>query len=137
LGNNGLSLNSIIEIENSENGEKFIPAKSISARGLRLEFAEQIFKDGHYLIKNSNETISAMAFNYNRKESSLNYLSNNELKSKLEESVIKNASVISDIESNFSEIFDEVQNGKQLWKLCVLLALLFILTEILIARFWK
>ncbi|MDB4584757.1 BatA domain-containing protein, partial [Draconibacterium sp.] len=63
--NNRLSLNSTIEIENSENKEKFIPSKSISNRGLRLEFADQIFTDGHYLIKNDNETISAMAFNYN------------------------------------------------------------------------
>ncbi len=135
--NENINLNSFIEIENVENGEKFIPSKSVSSRGIRIEFAEQISEAGHYLVQNDNTILSVMAFNYNRKESDLRYFDNSELEEKLEMLQLKNATVISDVKSNFSDIFDEIQNGKQLWEFFILLALTFILIEVLIARFWK
>ena len=135
--NKNINMSSSIEIEKLESGEKFIPANSSSIRGTRLEFAGQITDAGHYLVHNDNSTISAMAFNFDRKESDLRYYNNSELKDEFEMLQLKNASLVTDVESNFSEIFDELQNGKQLWKLFVLLGLLFILVEVLIARFWK
>jgi hypothetical protein len=135
--NKNINMSSSIEIEKLESGEKFIPANSSSIRGTRLEFAGQITDAGHYLVHNDNSTISAMAFNFDRKESDLRYYNNSELKDKFEVLQLKNASLVTNVESNFSEIFDELQNGKQLWKLFVLLGLLFILVEVLIARFWK
>ncbi len=132
-----INLNSSIEIEKLENNEKFISAKNTSNRGTRLEFSGQINDAGHYLIHNDNTTISSMAFNFDRKESDLRYFNNDELEEKFELLQFKSASIIRDVESNFSEIFDELQNGKQLWKLCILLALAFILIEVLISRFWK
>lgn len=136
-GNGNTDPNSSIEIENLKTGEKFIPEKSFSNSGIRFEFAGQIVEDGHYLIKSGSENISAMAFNYNRAESELNYFSANELEDKIEIAQLKNASVVNNAESSFSEIFDEIQNGKQLWKWFILLALFFILTEVAISRFWK
>ena len=105
--------------------------------GTRVEFGDLINEAGHYLIKNDGETISTVAFNYNRNESDLRYFTTSELENQAETTGIKNTTVIKDVTSNFSEIFDEVQNGKQLWKWCILLALLFILAEVLITRFWK
>lgn len=135
--NEDINLNSTIEIENLKSGEKFIPFKSVSNRGTRIEFAEQIFEAGHFLIQNENETISALAFNYNRKESNLRYFSNSELKDKIDIAQLKNASIVIDVERNFSEIFEDIKNGKQLWKWFILLALFFILAEVLLSRFWK
>ncbi len=135
--NENTNPNSSIEIENVKNGEKFIPAKTISSRGTRIEFADQISEAGHYRVQNDNTILSAMAFNYNRKESDLRYFDSKEITEKFEMFQLKNATIIRDVESNFSDIFDEIQNGKQLWKLFILLALTFILVEVLIARFWK
>lgn len=135
--NTNANLNSTIEIENLENGEKFIPAISNSNRGTRLKFTDQINNAGHYLVENDNTTIAAIAFNFDRKESDLRYYNHNELSDKLELQQLQNATIISNIESNFSEVLDELQNGKQLWKLCILLALTFILAEVLISRFLK
>jgi hypothetical protein len=64
-------------------------------------------------------------------------LKQNELQDKIESAQLNNAQVVQNAERNFSEIFDEIQNGKQLWKWFILLALLFILTEVAIIRFWK
>jgi hypothetical protein len=132
-----IDLNSSIEVENKTTGEKFIPGKNITNRGIRIEFNTQINQAGHYIVKNGNLNLSAIAFNYNRKESDLRYFSSNELESKIEIAGLRNASVVQNTESSFSEIFSELQHGKQLWKLSLLLALLFILAEVLIGRFWK
>lgn len=136
-GNGNINPNSSIEIENLKTGEKFIPEKSFLNSGTRFEFAGQIVEDGHYLVKNGSENISAMAFNYNRTESELSYFDANELEDKIELAQLKNALVVNNAEGSFSEIFDEIQNGKQLWKWFILLALFFILTEVAISRFWK
>jgi len=136
-GSKRINLNSTIEIENKKTGERFIPSKNISNRGTQLEFSEQIFNDGHYLVLNEDTTIASMAFNYDRKESDLRYFEKDELQDKIETTQLKNAQVVQNAERNFSEIFDEIQNGKQLWKWAILLALLFILTEVALVRFWK
>ena len=131
------NMNSGFEIENRKTGNKLVPASTISGRKTRLEFGNQITSDGHYLVENDGNIIAAMAFNFNRKESDLRYFSAMELKEKLIELQLKNATVVEEVDRNFSEILEEIQNGKQLWKWAVLMALLFILAEVLIARFWK
>ncbi len=136
-GSQTIDLNSKIEIEHKETGEKFIPNKNISTRGTQLDFSGQIVSDGHYLVLNNDNILASMAFNYDRKESVLNYFTENELQDKIEISQLKNARVIQNTSQNFSKIFDEIQKGKQLWRWCLLLALIFILTEVAIIRFWK
>jgi hypothetical protein len=44
---------------------------------------------------------------------------------------------VENAEGNFAEVFDEIQNGKQLWKWFILMALLMILAEVALIRFWK
>ncbi len=132
-----IDLNSSVEIENRLTGEKFIPGKSITERGTRIEFGGQIKTAGHYLIRNNNKIISALAFNYDRAESDLRYFDTQELNERIKTAGLKNASVIENTSGNFAEIFDEIENGKQLWKWCILFALFFILSEVLIIRFMK
>jgi hypothetical protein len=131
------SLKSPFKIENKASGDRFIPEINITEQGTRLELSNLIETAGHYLIKTGEETVSALSFNYNRNESDLRYYKGNELKEKLSEANLENASVINNVTQNFSKIFNEIQKGKQLWKWSILLALFFILTEVLIARFWK
>ncbi|HPF51544.1 MAG TPA: BatA domain-containing protein [Draconibacterium sp.] len=129
--------NSTFEIETIKTGEKIVPNNTIIGRQTRIEFGDQISTDGQYLVLNDGKVLASMAFNYDRKESDLRYLTETELQNKLEEHSLKNATVVKDVDRNFSEVFGELQNGKQLWKLFVLLTLFFILAEVLIARFWK
>ena len=131
------SLESAIEIEKRNTGDRFIPSVNITGQGTRLELGGMIETAGHYLVKNDEETIAAIAFNHNRRESDLRYFETNELKERLIAANVENASVIENVSDNFAEVFEEIQRGKQLWKWSILLALFFILTEVLIARFWK
>ena len=135
--NVSFNMNSNFEIENLKTGDRLVPVNTITGRKTRLEFGNQITDDGHYLVENDGNVIAAMAFNFNRKESDLRYFSSNELKANFNDHQLKNATVVEEIERNFSEILEEIQNGRQLWKWATLMALLFILAEVLIARFWK
>ncbi len=135
--NRNLDMTTQLEIENLKNHDKFIPSKTIIGRGIRINFDDQITTDGHYLVSSEETTITAMAFNYNRRESDLRYFQQDELKRELEENHQNNATIVEEVDRNFAEILEDLQNGKQLWKMCILLALFFILAEVLLARFWK
>jgi hypothetical protein len=132
-----VGLESSLEIENRQTGDNFIPVVNASEQGMRLDLSGFIETAGHYLIKNENETIASLSFNYNRDESDLRYYTPTELEERIEIANIEKAAVLDNISSNFAEVLQEIQKGKQLWKWCILLALFFILAEVLIARFWK
>jgi len=40
-------------------------------------------------------------------------------------------------EARFSEILEDLNNGKQLWKFFIMLAIFFMLCELAVIRFWK
>ncbi len=136
-GRININLQSTIEIENRVTEERFIPQVNITEEGARLELGNTIENAGHYLVINEEKKMAAIAFNHNRQESDLRYFEHNELEEKLDQINLENASVIANVSQNFSEVFEEIQKGKQLWKWSILLALFFILAEVLIARFWK
>ena len=96
-----------------------------------------ISEAGFYRVTSGNHLVSVLAFNYNRTESDLRYFTITELENMAAQSGIGNITVIRDTGLQFSEIFDEIQNGKQLWKLFLILALIFVAAEALIIRFWK
>lgn len=135
--NENINLNESITMVNLMSGEKFIPQESITDRGTRIEFGDQVNKAGHYLVQNGDITLAALAFNYDRKESDLRYFSANELEALAQNAQLKNSMVIKNVDNNFSDVFKEIQKGRQLWKWCVLLALFFILAEVAISRFMK
>jgi hypothetical protein len=128
---------STLEIENRETGTRFIPGINIAERGTRLDLGGLIESAGHYLVKNENKTLASLSFNYDRKESDLRYYTPEELKDRINQKNMTKITVLTNVSVNFSEVLQEIQKGKQLWKWFILLALFFILAEVLIARFWK
>lgn len=135
--NINVSLETSLEIENRNTGDRFIPGVNVSGQGMRLDLGGLIETAGHYLVKNENETIASLSFNYNRNESDLRYFSPDELEERIQLSNLKKTAVLKNVSGNFEEVLQTIQQGKQLWKWCILLALFFILAEVLISRFWK
>lgn len=117
-----------------EKGE-FIPAQRFWGQKVSLSFDNQIKEAGHYqVVDNQEKMLHEFAFNFNRLESDLTYFSYNELSEKWG-GIFKvyspgEASVLS---SNVSE-----QNqGIILWKYFLLAALIFLLLESILLRWWK
>lgn len=128
---------SSFEIENRDTGDSFIPGVMVSHQGMRFDLGGLIETAGHYLVKNENETVSSLSFNYDRNESDLRFFATGELEERIQLANLEKTSVLQNISDNFAEVLQEIQQGKPLWKWCILLALFFIFAEVLIARFWK
>lgn len=126
-----------LEMYNPETGNRFIPGITTSTRGTLIGFEGMIESAGHYQILQEGNTLASLAFNYDRKESDFRYYSAEELNQQIEQNNITRASVVEDVATDFSNVLQEIQRGQQLWKWCILMALLFLFAEALIARFWR
>jgi Aerotolerance regulator N-terminal len=116
-------------------GEEFIPQQRIVASKVFLGVQNQIHKSGYYdLFLNQDTTLGKFAFNYDRRESDLAYLSDTRLK----ESAPPNMSIVeTNAAADLTELVSDRSRGVILWKWCVVLALLALAAEVLILRFWK
>jgi hypothetical protein len=88
-------------------------------------------------VKNGEKTVTLFSFNYDRQESELVYTGIDELTDRTEAAGLTSTTVISSSERAFTDIVDEINKGRQLWKYCIIAALLFIVAEVLISRFMK
>jgi hypothetical protein len=86
------------------------------------------------LFLNQDTTLSKFAFNYDRRESDLAYLSDTQLTKRAP----SNMSIVeTNAAADLTEIVSDRSRGVILWKWCVVLALLALAAEVLILRFWK
>lgn len=116
-------------------GEEFIPQQRIVGSTVFLTLNEEVKEAGFYqLFMQSDTILQKMAFNYNRKESELDYYNPTDLQAWVGD----NAKVI-DINDNtvLTAKIEERSKGVTLWRWCVILALLFLAAEVLLLRFWK
>ena len=120
----------------SENYD-IIPSEKFVGGKRKLYLQGQIKKSGNYLLTGNGKTLSAISFNYGNKESQPNIYSSKEVEEILQRNNIKNIKINSSTNQNISNIVQQIQLGKSYWKLCIILALLFLLTEIMLIKFLK
>ncbi len=92
---------------------------------------------GHYLVKDGSQTIQSISYNFSRRESVPEFYSEEDLQNKIQSSKFKQFQLIKSSEITFSETIKELNNGRQLWKYFIILAILFLFCEIAVIRFWK
>jgi len=115
----------------------FIPGQQIANGKLLLDLHDGIKKDGFYDLMLDDSKQYVLAYNYSRSESQLDFFTADELSEQIESEGIKNAEVLSSGESSFTEMLNTVHKESQLWKLFIIFALLMLLSEVLILRYWK
>ena len=123
--NVSLNQDEIITIENSESS--FIPLQQTYNSLVKIFTDENPSAAGIYHIKTKNEAIRDISFNFSRSESVLQYAD------------LSGRGHIS-ISDSVSEMFDEIKsenNVSELWKWFVIFALVFLLLEMLILKFFK
>lgn len=118
----------------------FIPQKS-SRSGItyislsQFDKFEQLFA-GNYSI-DGEKNLGTLSMNYHRKESKLTYLSEEGIKKQFSERGAKNV-VFTAIDGVNTPIGDlSIDKPFSYWKLFLILTLIFIITEMLLVRFWK
>jgi hypothetical protein len=140
-----LGRNASVFIENSKTGDKAIyhikqnefdaiPEQRAIANRVQINFNQAAQVAGLYAVYLPGSKDSTfVGLNYDRAESDLRYWDINELKNA---SRIPNAEWFA-ADLNISGSVNALQQGFPLWKVCIILALLFLLTEILLIRFMR
>ncbi len=98
-----------------------------------LYTSDQVNETGTYDLKKQDGTLAVLAFNDNRSESDLSYYSRADLVKILP----KTADILQSSKASLKGEISELNIGLQLWKLCIILALIFLAAEILLARYYK
>ena len=123
---------SVYKLSNGKN--EFIPENRSVGNSVLLRVNTTLLSDGHYTISANNKNQGVAAFNFDRTESTLRFAEKEELKKIFSE---KNHLVLDNTRANLAAEVKQIKDGILLWKLCVILSLLFLLMEILLIRFWK
>ena len=98
-----------------------------------LYVSDELNDTGLYNLKKQDSTVSVMAFNDDRSESKLDYFTPNGLN----KIVLQANTVIEAGDGALKGVASDTNLGMQLWKLCIILALIFLAAEILLIRFFK
>ncbi|MBE9582922.1 BatA and WFA domain-containing protein [Mucilaginibacter sp. JRF] len=117
----------------SRDGYEIIPDVRQQDGSTRLYVADQLQQPGLYNLKKGDSTAAILAFNDNRRESDLSYFTPAELQKLLP----SNSGKVIGANKPIASVINEANYDTQLWKLCIILALIFLAAEIALIRFYK
>ena len=124
-----LSKDEILSLSNSSTS--FIPPQQTYQNKVSVITKENPAKAGFYHIIKEKDTLQSIAFNHPKEESLLKYLDLNELKNQHKKMTVSNS---------VKDVFTEINNKNEvhwLWKWFLGLAIVSLLLEILILKFYK
>jgi len=121
----------ISALDKSRLNQQFIPLQRVYQQKVVLEVDENPLQSGFYQVEKNEKALKNIAFNYNRKESNLVY---SDLKTVKEQH--SNINITNSIQDTFQQIKENYQ-VKPYWKWFVLLAVLFLIIEVLLIKFLK
>jgi len=120
-----LSKDEILEVKNDN--EKFIPTQQILNNKVKLQFNDYPIFAGNFGIYKKDEIVRNISFNYNRSESNLE---------QSQSQLLTDYKVVKSIETVFNSLLSDRSND-EIWKIFVLLSLLFLFLEVLIQKLVK
>jgi hypothetical protein len=123
-----------LEVIKLSGDQTFIPERSARIEGTGFLVHDQVKSDGHYLLLSENDTVQPISFNFNRAESNMEFLSADELKEIADNLGIKRLQIVDGNTESLAGKVKELHDGKQLWRLFLLLALLCLLLETVLIR---
>lgn len=112
---------------------EIIPDLRQSEHRTRLFVADQVREEGHYRLLKADSLMAWVAFNDNRQESDLSCFSVKDLSAVFPSDKVR---FFEPEQDPLKNVIKATNNGVQLWKLCLILALIFLAAEILLLRFY-
>ena len=113
---------------------EFIPSVIVNQGRSVIDVRGQIKERGIYNLTLEDQTIHKMAFNYDRIESDVSYGDLDDISADISPTAeIINQTATADI----SQVIQNKKSGIQLWRWCLILALVFLLIETILLRIWK
>ncbi|MCO5233887.1 MAG: BatA and WFA domain-containing protein [Chitinophagales bacterium] len=111
---------------------ELIPALYPLGQKIGIEISSNIKEDGNYLIQRKGETISELSCNFDRKESEMQFLKASELKARYSAPFLEIDEANHFLQKNSSGL---LKSATQLWKICLILAIIFLIVEIFLVRY--
>ncbi len=142
VNTNNLTLNNIkiqtpeyIYITKSDKKIEFIP-KIISYTNniFKIDMMDNITEAGNYMLLADGKQLKALSFNYDRQESEMLFVTQEEISENLKKQGITNFKILTATEKNIETQLQNINEATRFWKLFIILALFFILAEILIIK---
>ena len=129
----------VLRVVASNSNYEFIPRIITGGRQtIKIDFMNQIQTAGNYFLLSGKDTLSGLSFNYNRKESDTRTYTLDEISSLIKQYKLDNFKILSAKQDRLaSEVRSLTAERKNLWKLFLIFALIFLIGEILLIKFWK
>jgi hypothetical protein len=138
LKNNNLQTDPVYRIQALDGKSDFIAQTKSNGFSTMVDVEKQIKIAGNYWLKsNTNDTLKGLSFNFNRLESSTDYYTVDELEKSIEQYKLNNFKVIEKGAKNMAATMMNMSKGTQLWKWCVIFALLCLGLEIALIKWMK
>jgi hypothetical protein len=137
IKDNGSGSEGLVHIKTVTGVTDIIPETRKEPGLLNLFTQGQIKEAGNYVINYENKDYEGVSFNYERKESDLLSLTKEELDKLITEADLKSFVTIETGEKSLTNSIVQAAEGTKLWKLFVILTIVFILIEILLIRLLK
>lgn len=127
----------VLKIRSLGDKVEFIPEQKTVSSSTFLYFNNQIKTAGIYKVMKAEEQVGQLAFNYSRAESAPEVLRDSTLQRQINEQGLKHISLMKASKDLIKKQITEMDQGIRLWKLFIILALVFIACEILLARLMR
>lgn len=137
LGAMSLSGDQTLRLKALDDKLEIIPEHRIIDGKIWIYPGSRINKAGNYSVLFGDKEIARLSFNYSREESLSSRLSAAELEKKLQEVGWDQAKVFDGSMKEIGKAISDSEQGKPLWKVFIILALLFLAGEIFIIRLIK
>lgn len=131
------SRENIFHFTSSDKNIDLIPETRAAGSRLQLFIHNQALTSGNYFITLGVDTLAVAAYNYDRKESDIRLLSDTDIDKELRKYTLPNISVMKEDLKLIGKKAGEISEGIRLWKYCIILALMFLVTETVLLRWWK
>ncbi|MDQ3394254.1 MAG: BatA domain-containing protein [Bacteroidota bacterium] len=127
-----VAANDVYKLENKD--QQLIPNQRTRGTNLILEVPKNILQSGYYNLVQKDQIQKTIAFNFDKSESLLETYNEDELKNLF--AANENVKLFNaDNVSQFTKEMKEAHFGISLWEYAIILALFFLLCEILFLRF--
>jgi hypothetical protein len=127
----------VYKIKSVTGNFEMIPQISTAGNMVNVFTGNQVPFAGNFELVNDKKVLASLAFNYNRGESDLSCNTADEMEALLEKTHLNTFSVMKSRQKPLNEVIAQINSGTQLWSYFIWLALLLLLAEVLLIRFFK
>ncbi len=144
VGDDVIKLGNVVEtgdlgfhITDMQNGNDFIPGVKERGGEVTLFLEGRIRKSGNYVVSYPPALKIPLSFNYAPEESMLNSYSLSDIRIMLRKRAFTNVKIIENQGKNIGVELNVIKQTGRLWKIFILLALMFLVIEVFLLRFLK